>query len=88
MADNDGWLRRTVHVTLIIGLVFQVYKFGVEVSENDIGVSLSSSWEDRVTYPSVTICPTTVQQSFGDVLSVSSRDWLTFFQHKMYLENG
>ena len=89
MATDHGWLRNIVHVILIIGLLFQLYEFVIEVSEKDVGVSMSSSWKDRVLYPSVTICPQPdPQQEFGNLLSVSSRDWLTFFQHKMHLENG
>ena len=89
MATDHGWLRNIVHVTLIIGLLFQLYEFVIDVSEKDVGVSMSSSWKDGVSYPSVTICPQPdVQQELGNLMSVSSRDWLTFFRHKVYLENG
>ena len=81
MASIVDFLRKTVQVALTICLVFEVYYFVNEISKKTIGISMSSAWEDRITYPSVTICP-------DAGLSISSRDWLTFFQHKIYLENG
>ena len=39
MATDHGWLRNIVHVTLIIGLLFQLYEFVIEVSEKNVGVS-------------------------------------------------
>ena len=88
MANDNGWLRKTVHVILILCLLYQLYEFVVEVSEKDVGVSMSSSWGDNVTYPSVTICPEPGEHDSDQLLSVSSRDWLTYFKHVVYLENG
>ena len=88
MAHDDGWLRKIVHVTLVISLAYQLYEFVEEVSVKDVGVSMSSSWDDMVTYPSLTICPQPGKLEFDNLLAVSSRDWLTLFQHKMYFANG
>ena len=91
MAHYDGWLRRTVHLILIISLSLQFHTFVLMVLEKDVGVLMSSAWDDRVKYPSVTICPQPGPEEDhfgGNLLSVTSRDWLTYFRHNVYLENG